>query len=285
MLQHLRCVEGSGVRVEQAVLMGIIAALPMPAAAELRPQWELGAGAVGMRLPDYRGSDESRSYVYPLPYLIYRGEVLRVDREGARAKFFQYGRAELDFSLHATPPVHSEDNRARQGMPDLDPTIELGPLISVSLVRDRVRERRLDLRVPLRAVIATDLSHVHGAGFVLYPHLSSSWRLGGWHAGLQAGPLYATQRYHRYFYGVDPQFATPARPAYAASAGYSGALALASLSRRFGRLWVGGFLRYDALDGAVFADSPLVKRDHGVMAGLAFAWVFAESARKVDVIE
>ena len=272
-----------------ASLLAVMLALPVTALGELRPQWELGAVAVGLRLPDYRGSDESRGYLYPLPYLIYRGDRVYVDREGVRAKFLQLGRAELAFSVNATPPVHSEDNRARQGMPDLDPTIEFGPLISVSLVRDRVRERRLDLRLPLRAVIATDLSHARSAGFVLYPHLSMGTHadlLGDkWNLGLQTGLLYGTRRYHEYFYGVAPQFATGERPAYMASGGYSGAVALGSLSRRVGKLWVGGFLRYDALNGTVFEDSPLVKRNHSLMAGMAFAWVFAESERKVDVIE
>jgi outer membrane protein len=152
-----------------------------------------------------------------------------------------------------------------------------------------VKERRLDLRLPLRAVIATDLSHARSAGYVLYPHLSLGTRpeiLGGkWNLGLQTGVLYGTRRYHEYFYGVAPQFASGERPAYAASGGYSGAVALGSLSRRVGKLWVGGFLRYDALNGTAFEDSPLVRRNHSFMAGMAFAWIFAESDRKVEVIE
>jgi outer membrane protein len=272
-MQHLR------------LFLGATLLAPALVVAEPRPAWELGAGAVGLRLPDYRGSDKSRSYVYPLPYFVYRGDVLRVDRDGARAKFVERGRVELDFSLYATPPVQSGHNRARQGMPDLDPTIEFGPLVNLSLARDRLHGTRLDLRLPVRAVIATDLSHAHPAGFVFSPDLSAAMVRGGWNLGVRAGPLYATQKYHRYFYGVDPQFATAERPAYGASGGYSGALALASASRRVGRLWVGGFVRYDALGGSVFEDSPLVKRKQSVMAGLGFAWVFVESERKVDAID
>jgi len=272
-------------QIQYRVFFAAALLTPFTVGAEPRPLWEFGVGAVGLRLPDYRGSDESRNYVYPLPYLIYRGERVRVDREGARARFFELGRAELDFSVNATPPVHSRENRAREGMPDLDPTIELGPMINFALVRDRAKDRRLDLRLPLRAVIATDLSHARTAGFVFQPHLSSGFRLGAWNASLLGGPLYATRRYHSYFYGVEPQLATAERPAYSASGGYSGAMALGSLSRRFGRWWVGGFLRYDALKSAVFESSPLVKREHSLMAGFAFAWVFAESQRRVEVIE
>ena len=257
------------------------------ARAELRPEWEFGLGATGFHLPDYRGSDESRGYVLPFPYLIYRGERFRIDRQGVRGIFFESDRVELNLSLNATPPVNSDENRARQGMPHLDPTLEIGPRLDVTLARDREREWSFEVRLPVRAAIATDLSHTQHIGYVAYPHLHLFTRpvLAGvkWNLGLQAGPLFATREYHDYFYGVDPEFATPERPAYQASAGYSGALALASLSRRFPRFWVGAFARYDTLKGAAFEPSPLVRRDYAVMAGVAIAWIFAESAKRVEV--
>jgi outer membrane protein len=259
----------------------------LPAHAELRPEWEFGAGATAFTLPDYRGSDESRAYLFPFPYVIYRGDKLRVDRQGVRGVFFESERVEFDLSMSATPPLDSDKNRARQGMPRLDPTLEIGPRLNVKLMADRARDWALNLRMPVRAVIATDLSHAEGAGYVAYPHLTFDTRpvfFGGkWNLGLQAGPLYGSRKYHRYFYAVDPQFATPERPAYAARGGYSGALALASISRRFRSVWVGAFARYDTLKGAAFESSPLMRRDYSIMAGVAFAWVFAESERKVEV--
>jgi outer membrane scaffolding protein for murein synthesis (MipA/OmpV family) len=257
------------------------------ARAEPRPEWEFGLGATGFQLPDYRGSDESRGYALPFPYLIYRGERFRIDRQGVRGIFFESDRVELNLSLSATPPVNSEENRARQGMPHLDPTLEIGPRLDVTLARDREREWSFEVRLPVRAAIATDLSHTQHIGYVAYPHLHlfTRPRLAGvkWNLGLQAGPLFATRKYHDYFYAVDPEFATPERPAYEAAAGYSGALALVSLSRRFPRFWVGAFARYDTLKGAAFEPSPLVRRDYAVMAGFAVAWIFAESDKRVEV--
>ena len=255
--------------------------------AEPKPQWELGAGATAFTLPDYRGSDERRGYLYPLPYLVYRGDKLRVDRQGFRGIFFESDRVQLDFSVYGTPPVDSSKNEARQGMPDLDPTLEIGPLITVTL--ERAAGRQLDLRLPARAVIATDFSHASRAGWVFSPALALNLRpqFGGgrWNVGFNSGPIFATSRYHAYYYGVDSQFATPERPAYAARGGYSGWTALASLSRRFDKLWVGGFARYDLLNGAAFEDSPLVRRHASWMAGFGIAWILAESQRKVDVAE
>ena len=259
----------------------------LAARAELRPEWEFGLGATGFTFPDYRGSDESRGYLLPLPYFIYHGNVMLVDRQGVRGVFFETDRVEFDFSLSGTPPVDSSKNRAREGMPDLDPTFEIGPRLNVVLVRNPDRSKALSFRLPVRAVIATDLSYAEGQGVTAYPNLTYDSRphlFGGrWRLGLQAGLLYATSRYHRYFYGVDEAFATPVRPAYTATGGYSGAALAASLTRRFQKVWLGAFARYESLKGVAFDSSPLVRRDYAFTAGIAFAYVFAESSSKVEV--
>lgn len=272
-----------------ALLALLLCSSALTARAEPRPQWELGFGATGFTLPDYRGSDERRGYLYPLPYLVYRGESVRVDRQGVRGIFFESDRVQFDFSINGTPPVDSSRNQARQGMPDLDPTLEVGPLINVTLLRERAEGRQLDLRLPLRAVIATDFSHARAAGWVFNPNLALNVRpdIGGgrWNLGVNTGPIFATRKYHEYYYGVAPQFATPGRAAYSAPGGYSGWMGLVSLSRRYQKFWVGGFARYDVLSGAAFEESPLVRRHSAYMAGVAVAWILAESERKVEVSE
>lgn len=270
------------------ILLAALLAAALPAArAEPRPKWEAGAGATGLRLPDYRGSDETRGYLYPLPYFVYRGERMRFDREGLRGVLLESDRVEFDLSVAGSLPVKSDRNRARAGMPDLDPTLEIGPKLNLTLWRDRPKEARFDLRFALRGVVATDLSRTHDAGYVFQPHLYYDSRpvfLGGkWDFSAQLGLLYGSDRYHQYYYGVAPQFATPERPAYEASAGYSGLTSGAALTRRFGRFWVGGFARYDALDGAVFESSPLFRRRQYFAAGFAVAWIFAESKERVEV--
>ena len=274
-------------RVKQTCVMAL-ALCALPAFAEPRPKWEFGVGATAFTLPDYRGSDERRGYIFPLPYFVYRGESVRVDRQGLRGIFFESDRVQLDFSANGTPPVDSSRNAARQGMPDLDPTLEIGPLINVTLWRDRAASEQLDLRLPVRYVIATDFSHAHGAGWVFSPNLALNLRPdfnGRWNLGMTTGPIFATGKYHEYYYGVDPQFATLDRPAYTARGGYSGWMSLVSLSRRYQKLWVGAFARYDALAGAAFEDSPLVRRRSSWMAGIAAAWIITESEQTVDVFE
>lgn len=246
-----------------------------------RPLWELGAGVAALRFPDYRGSDESGAYLLPLPYVVYRGKFLKADREGARAVLVDVERFEVEMSVSASVPTRSRSNAARNGMPDLPPSFEVGPKLNVSLWRAPDRDMKLELRMPLRAVVTVE-SSPHSVGTTFEPSLNWDLVRNGWNIGLQGGPLFGDRRRHAHVYGVDSAFATPQRPAYRAGGGYAGWQALASTSRRFKGTWVGAFLRYDSLRGAVFADSPLVRRDHAFTMGVGVAWVFASSSVLVE---
>lgn len=255
--------------------------------AEPRPLWEAGFGAGALVSPDYRGSDESRGYLLPLPYLIYRGEILKIDRSGIYSRLIDTERVKLDLSGDAGVPVDSSTNRARLGMPDLDPVFEVGPSLEICLVRNCRGDRLLQLRLPLRLMFSTDFSSIESRGGVFNPHLNADFKNigpgGGWNFGVSAGPLYASERNHDYYFQVEPQYATAARPAYDARGGYSGARMTLALSKRFRNIWIGAFARYDDLSGTAFDDSPLVRVHHSFMAGIGVAWVFAESEQLVDV--
>ena len=255
---------------------------PAPAGATSEPLWELGIGIAAVHFPDYRGSDQSGTYALPLPFVAYRGRFLRADRNGARAILFAGTRVLVDVSLSASVPTRSKNNEARQGMPDLAGTFEIGPNLNVELWQSADRRLKLDLRLPLRQAITLQ-SHPRGAGITFSPNLNLDVRqvAGSWNLGLLAGPLFADRRQHRYFYGVAPEFATAARPAYDAPGGYAGWRATSALSRRFGNAWVGGFVRYDDLHGATFAASPLVRQGRGLTAGFGVSWIFATSNQRV----
>lgn len=254
-----------------------------PVVAAEQPLWEAAFGLVPSTFPAYRGSADQVNYLLPFPYLIYRGEVFRSDKEGIRARLFDSERVEVNLSANAAIPVFSDDSEARRGMAELDPTIELGPAVNLLLARS-ARGTTLKLGLPVRAAIATDLSRAEHVGWVFQPQLrlDSPNHWGGMSASLGLGPMFATSDYHRYYYEVDAIDATATRPAYRASGGYSGTVLLATLSRRMDKAWIGGFLRYDNLAGTAFEDSPLVETEHSVMAGVAVAWFFARSSQMVD---
>lgn len=251
-----------------------------PIAAKQLPLWELGFGVATLRLPDYRGSDQSQNYALPLPYAIYRGEFLKADRDGARAVLFDAKRFEVDVSVAAAVPARH--NGAREGMPELAPRVEIGPSANLDLYRQPDDRIRLRLQAPLRAAFTLERTF-RDVGVSFTPHLNLDLKElgGGWEVGVQGGPIFASRRFHDYLYGVDPAYATAARPAYVARGGYAGWVALAGVSRRFNNTWVGAFARYDSLRGAVIADSPLVRADHALTYGIGVAWVFAVSDQRV----
>lgn len=272
---------GAGLALAAAALA------PQARAAVDRPLWELGAGAGTLYLPHYRGSDQSTTWLLPVPYIAYRGEIFKADRDGARAVLLDAQSFDVDVSASASAPTRSKDNRAREGMPDLKPTVEIGPNLNWTVARGRSGggDWKLDLRLPVRAAFTVQ-SKSRLAGWIATPNVNLDLRTGGgWNVGLQAGPLFADRRLHGYFYDVAPGYANALRPAYRAAGGYAGFNALAGLSRRDGQRWLGFFVKVDSLSGAAFEDSPLVRQRQHWSAGVAVSWVFAQSGRLVSVDE
>ena len=236
-------------------------------------------------MPDYRGSDEYRWYLLPFPYLTYRGDILKIDREQISGLLFKTNRLKLEMSFNGAVPVDSSKNTARQGMPNLDPTFEIGPSLQVMLAEDKSAEYKITLTFPIRAVFSTDFYGLKHAGWDFSPRLNiDQFNIGGkgLDFGISIGPIFGDQTYHNYYYQVDKAFATPDRPAYSAQGGYGGMQCALSLSKQFKKVLVGGFLRAESLQGAVFSDSPLVKTNTSFLAGLYFYWTFMKSKTLVE---
>jgi outer membrane scaffolding protein for murein synthesis (MipA/OmpV family) len=245
---------------------------PRPGFAAQKPLWEFGLGVGALAFMDYRGADTSHVYPVPVPYFVYRGKFLQADRNGLKGRLFDSNRFEINISLNATTPVG--ENATRRGMPDLKPTVEVGPSLDLHIWRSTDERVKVDVRLPVRAAFTIE-SSPRAIGWFFAPHVNADIAdplgMPGWSLGILAGPLFADDRYHDYFYTVNPQSATADRPAYRARAGYSGAQLLAALSKRYPKHWVGAYIRHDALAGAAFAASPLVKRDSYWSAGVAIA--------------
>ncbi len=258
------------------------------APAKQLPQWELGMGITAVRLPDYRGSNEAMSYALPIPYFIYRGEYLRVDRDGLRSRLIDSDRVDLDLSLAASVPVSSTSNKARQGMPNLDASLEIGPSLEINLWRTPSRDMKLDLRMPLRASFTVGPhASPRAIGYLFTPRLNFDVKDFADHKGTEfgayIGALYGSDKNHDYFYSVPAAYATADRPAYQAKGGYAGAQLVVGMSRRFDKWWAGAFVRYDSLAGAAFADSPLIKSRSNFSAGFGVSYIYAQSDKWVRV--
>jgi len=260
--------------------------IPGQACCEQAPLWEAGLGGGFLYMPDYRGADESRKYAFPFPYIIYRGETLKIDRESIRGLLFKTDRLKLDFSLNGSVPVDSSKNKARQGMPNLDPTFEIGPSLEVLMAENKEKGYKVSFNFPGRAVFSTDLLHVIHQGWTFSPCLNLDvFERGtrrGWNLGMGFGLVFGDQTFHDYYYRVDQAYATPARPAYSATGGYGGLQLSASLGKDFNKFRLNLFARADLLNGAVFSDSPLVKTSISILAGFSISYFFWESQTLVE---
>ncbi|MDH3690346.1 MAG: MipA/OmpV family protein [Gammaproteobacteria bacterium] len=253
------------------------------------PLWEIGAGGGGLRIPDYRGADEFQSFVFPIIYPVYRGRILRVDDEGVRGFLFKSDRLKFDISLDAAIPVDSDDNDAREGMPDLDATVQFGPSLEIKLWDAPLSLQRVSLNLPLRGVFAVDASSVDGIGLTFSPNIKYNRTVTildrQWKLRLSGGLEFGSNRFHDYYYEVKPEFVTPVRPAFDPDAGFGGTRFIFTFNGRHpkGKNWISVFARYDQIDGATFEDSPLVRRSSGFTVGFIYAHYLFHSKKSVAV--
>lgn len=266
--------------------------LLLPAAPALaqsqRPLFELGIAGGGGYTPDYPAASQNHLRWLVTPWLIYRGDWLRADEQGARARTWLGDRIELAVSGSGSFPASSHDNRARQGMPDLDWIGEIGPTVIWTIWRDLSAPgpRRLVLDTPVRAAFSTDLSSIRYRGITFEPDIAWQQRnllIDGSRLRVSLGVIFGTSRYMEYFYSVAPQFALPDRPAYNARGGYLGTRV--SLSYRVPitetvSVVMGG--RLYNFSGAANADSPLFRREWNYAVAAGFSWTFLRSGRLVD---
>ncbi len=248
-----------------------------------RPLWEFGLFNGVARIPDYRGSDEYTTYVVPIPYVVYRGEVVRAGRDGVKGILLRMGRLQTEMSLQGSPPV-SRDNRAREGMYNVGGIIEIGPALKYDFL-DRASPNNFFIRGAVRGVLAFDVHNDYrssargvrmGLGMVYGNRtLFKDSRIT---FGARCSVDFASSEYTDYVYGVPAAYALPTRSEYRGSGGYVGFSASTYATKALRRkLWASVFLSWSNVDGAVFADSPLVETENNTVLGCALIWSFKES--------
>jgi len=260
------------------LLFSSVALLNTGAVAD-ESQWELGIGLSVLDIPFYPGSSQSKTYLVPIPHVLYRSENIEVDN-GLQVTFLKTSKIRLDISADFGVPVNSEDSTARQGMPDIDLVIQLGPSIEVTLAGGRFKPSHTRFEFPIRAAVATDFRSTQHVGWIFEPRLTyESLRpeKTGFAYLLSGGLRYATEKYNDYYYAVDPEFATPIRPAFDTGDGYSGLFIDAIANWRTSNLIYFSFVRYQNLSGAVFEDSPLVEQKDYFFVGVGLTWIFARN--------
>jgi outer membrane scaffolding protein for murein synthesis (MipA/OmpV family) len=246
------------------------------AADEDLPLWELGVGFGGFSTPQYMGSDERYTLPFAFPFPIYRGKRWWLDRAGLRGRLFSSEHLSLDLSLSGGLPVKNS-NKARQGMPRLHLTGEIGPRLNWIFYRQQGHDLRLML--PWRAAVNTKGKFVGALGEPELQYIYQAPMNDGylrWKLGL--GALHASQRYNDTYYGVAAAYATANRPVYQARSGLHSLFARVSLRYPLTHEWQ-LFLssRVRSLASGVVKDSPLVRQNSYTTIAAGAIWMFSHA--------
>ncbi|MGE0173079.1 MAG: MipA/OmpV family protein [Oligoflexales bacterium] len=250
---------------------------------EQKPLYELGIGAGSGYFLHYPASDQGKWRSVVVPTVLYRGSIFRADEEdGLRARLVSHPSYGVEISGAGTLPIPSDENSARQGMPDLDLLGEVGPQLYIKIQKDEDLEARL--LFPLRFASSTDFSSVHPRGFTFTPGFQVRAPLQNSLGTISftVSPTFGSSQYQEYFYGVADRYATPNRPAYRASAGYIGTRTEIGFFTEWHRVSFYAQVDYNNYQKAKNAKSPLFKADHAVSGFFGISWLLYQSEAKED---
>lgn len=244
---------------------------PAPPAAPVKPLWEAGVVGLALSQQAYPGSDQQVGRVLALPYVLYRGPLLRADQGTVGLRAAKTQRYELDIGFAAALGSQAGDIEARRGMDDLGTLVEAGPRIKW-FFGPSGQPGRWRLEVPLRGVFDLD-EGLAWRGWALAPRLVFEHRVHGWSHEISGGPLIGSRRLNEMYYGVPAAQATPQRPAYRADGGLMAWRLQTWWGRPIDSHWyLFAFARLDSVAGAANAGSPLVRRRNGGSVGVGMSW-------------
>jgi outer membrane scaffolding protein for murein synthesis (MipA/OmpV family) len=207
-----------------------------------------------------------------------------MDRSGLRNRIFDSEHLSLDISLSGGLPVKNT-NRARQGMPKIYLTGELGPQLNWTISENA--SHIWSAHLPSRAAINVRGKYI---GWVTEPYVRYNYHTpvaeGNLRIKCDVGVLYGSQPYNQTYYGVDPAYVTASRPAYQARSGLHSAYMKARIRypvRKNVELF--SSLQLRSLSVGVVKDSPLVKSRVYSTVALGVVWIFATSDETVSTDE
>lgn len=248
-----------------------------------KSELDLGVGYGTGSVPHYPASSQNQNESLFLPIIIYRGDILKSDREdGTRIQLFKSVELDINLSFGATFNNDSSENEARKYMPNLNYTLETGPALNFKLwsVPDY---GFLRLQIPLRLTFETDFKKINFLGLVFEPELRFqrlNFLIPNLRSSTSVASEFFSERVANYFYEVEPQYVTADRPAYTGRDG----LSALKLSQNF----IYEYEKFSFILGTAYSNfsysgnknSPLFKSVHNQSYFLAVAWLFYKSESK-----
>lgn len=244
------------------------------------PLWEAGVFSAGFTQPAYPGAEDRVALLLGLPFVVYRGDYLRIDRGTVGVRAVKTPRTEIDVGFSASLGSRASDIEVRRGMEDLGTLIEFGPRLKINLGDVNEGERNSRIQIPLRGVF--DLNdHFRFRGVASEIQWVRDMNLSnGWFFSSTIGAIFGEQQLMDTYYRVAPGEAASTRPVFDAKGGliaFRTSLFASHLINNDVRFF--SYFRLESLEGASNKNSPLVLRDSGWSFGFGFAWTLAQSDR------
>lgn len=245
-----------------------------------KSELDLGVGYGTGSVPHYPASSQNQNESLFLPIIMYRGDVLKSDREeGTRIELFKSVDLDINLSFGATFSSDSSENEARRNMPNLNYTLETGPALHFKFwsVPDY---GSLRLQIPIRLTLETNFKTTNFLGLVFEPELRFqrlNFLISNLRSSTSMASEFFSQRVANYFYEVEPQYATANRPTYTGQEG----LSAFKLSQNF----MYEYEKFSFILGTAYSNfsysanknSPLFKSVHNQSYFIAVAWLFYKS--------
>ncbi len=246
-----------------------------------KPKYELGAGFISLSTSNYPGAKKSTTRFIPFPWFIYRGEFLRADEEGTRAKLIDNENLELGMSGGFNFPIDSSENEAREGMPNSDAIFGIGPGL-IYRFKNNSKTYNFTLGLGLRVNYAVGyLDQIKEQGWIIEPNIRYWYKPSvdsNWTIFSSLSYSAADKKYNKTFYQVDSEYETSKRRAYDAKAGTVDIAATLGLAYDFSKK-AGFFMgvNYSNLSTAANKRSSLVEEEHNINIIFGCSWLLYES--------
>lgn len=265
-------------------LLLILSFLPLFAAAqegdgEPLPLWDYGIALAYLRFPYYPASEQTKVWYLPVPTFQYRGEILRsTQKEGTRAYFLKSDTWSVELGGSGVVEVKSDETFARQGMPDIPWSLQLGPK---AVYRDG---EGTEVNLGIYQSIVTDFNRAKTNGAIYEGQILHSWfypvEKSNAKTTVIAGLGGATQEYMATYFDVRAEDATSQRPRYESRSGFLSYELLLVQSFKYRKYSYFAYLNAERFELSANRASPLHRTDLNLSATVGLTYVLGESERK-----
>ncbi len=258
---------------------------------ERKPTFEFGVAAAALQVPAYPSSSVKNNRFFGAPWLIYRGDRLQVKEGGVELNAFQSKKLIVDLGIGAALGSDATDTPLREGLPDLDFILQLGPRFTVPLsdkTVDGIRTR-FNWVSALRFAVSTDFRSLDFQGPLATTELQfrkTGFKNNNLEFNASVSATWLGDQLMDFFFSVDPEFATLDRPAFDADAGFLGVeLNAGIVYKPTPKLTTALVLGVTSHEGSGIDESPLFEDTLTTQALVAFSYTIFQSKRLVRVLD